>query len=437
MKKNNLKLLSLIFLSLVNLASVQSQQIFQPVLLGIEALTDTSKFYIIQYRLTNGDTTWINSSKKVADPLPYSGYYKSNIDYYWVNQDWLHYIEKKDSLVVDGQNRLIEVYNFTLNASDPGLSSCQKTLNTYENNKLVNIRMQTSAAGSLNTFVDLSNTFRKYNAEGQRIEDSLYIYSSNKASKTVYIYNQSGEVTFKFTTAFPTNDTTYRGVYTYLNNKLITSFEESYNKVLGKWEPEYSDTLDYNTAGLVSKRIQYVLMTEQNQPIPTFQPLYINDFFYHQDKRIDYTLSQSWDKNSKKWNKTSKSIYMYNAAKNNELMQVGSHPFVGGNSYTPIPYNRYTFGTYTGITNNDILPQPPVVYPNPATDQIHIGLNGNLTNGKVRITDLLGQQVHTALINNTQELVVDVSTLKNGIYLVFLETNQGTSVAKKMVVSHP
>ena len=67
------------------------------------------------------------------------------------------------------------------------------------------------------------------------------------------------------------------------------------------------------------------------------------------------------------------------------------------------------------------------LYPNPATDVLNIGLDGNLILEKVTIYNSLGQVVKTS-----KESVLNVETLSPGIYFVEVITNQGKA-AKKVI----
>jgi len=68
------------------------------------------------------------------------------------------------------------------------------------------------------------------------------------------------------------------------------------------------------------------------------------------------------------------------------------------------------------------------IYPNPATDVLHISLENNLILGKVIIYNNLGQ-----IVKETSEESFDTSTLASGIYYVEIHTNEGKAT-KKVVV---
>ena len=67
------------------------------------------------------------------------------------------------------------------------------------------------------------------------------------------------------------------------------------------------------------------------------------------------------------------------------------------------------------------------MYPNPATDQVTLESNSRIN--QVSIFDLTGKEVFSTPANDNK-VVVDINSLENGIYLVRLETEQGTRVEK-------
>ncbi len=60
------------------------------------------------------------------------------------------------------------------------------------------------------------------------------------------------------------------------------------------------------------------------------------------------------------------------------------------------------------------------VYPNPVKDILNINYNENIT--KIQIINLLGQEVITKIVNNTENQI-DMSGLAQGTYLVKVTSN--------------
>lgn len=70
--------------------------------------------------------------------------------------------------------------------------------------------------------------------------------------------------------------------------------------------------------------------------------------------------------------------------------------------------------------------------PNPATDLLMLQFP-QAEFDRVAIYSALGQQVIARRINGQQDLVLDISKLKSGVYLVHLQSTQGQTVVRKLV----
>ncbi|WP_365969671.1 T9SS type A sorting domain-containing protein [uncultured Algibacter sp.] len=64
-------------------------------------------------------------------------------------------------------------------------------------------------------------------------------------------------------------------------------------------------------------------------------------------------------------------------------------------------------------------------YPNPIKEVLHINLNTGLEFKLVNIYNSLGQYLYSA-----KTKIVDINTLKSGIYFIEIITNQGKSTKK-------
>lgn len=88
----------------------------------------------------------------------------------------------------------------------------------------------------------------------------------------------------------------------------------------------------------------------------------------------------------------------------------------------------------SGINENNISTFN--LYPNPAGDNVAILLNATQPiNGKLQIVNTLGQVVYADRLNfnSTYTKTIDVSSFASGLYMVSLQTGQG-SVGRKLVV---
>lgn len=71
--------------------------------------------------------------------------------------------------------------------------------------------------------------------------------------------------------------------------------------------------------------------------------------------------------------------------------------------------------------------------PNPASDFVSIEAEG-ITDGKVRIVDVLGNVVYTAEFNNSKKL--NLAEYKNGVYFITVQSSSNKGITKKLVIKH-
>ena len=71
------------------------------------------------------------------------------------------------------------------------------------------------------------------------------------------------------------------------------------------------------------------------------------------------------------------------------------------------------------------------IYPNPVVNELTINLPSNIKNADVRIVDVTGRTIsnNNVTINNNK---LDVSHLAQGVYIVEIKTEKGTT-SKKLI----
>ena len=102
-----------------------------------------------------------------------------------------------------------------------------------------------------------------------------------------------------------------------------------------------------------------------------------------------------------------------------------------------MPFSTAPMGTLTisleGILSVDELALENVsLSPNPATDLLMLQFP-QAEFDRVAIYSALGQQVIARRIVGQQDLELDISELKSGVYLVHLQSTQGQTVVRKLV----
>lgn len=84
-----------------------------------------------------------------------------------------------------------------------------------------------------------------------------------------------------------------------------------------------------------------------------------------------------------------------------------------------------------GVISNEVNANNISIYPNPATSTITISGN-NLSLNNVEMTDVNGRVVKTINLNGVNESQIEISDLASGLYLMKINSNEGT-VTKKLV----
>lgn len=116
-------------------------------------------------------------------------------------------------------------------------------------------------------------------------------------------------------------------------------------------------------------------------------------------------------------------------------MPYGTYSLVvtaNGNSSNPVSfsYNMCTLGINNHTFSNDDLS----VYPNPANNSMQIIATEDNNNGRVQITDVLGNEVMSIALLQSK-ITLDISSLNTGIYFVTLHAANGICT-KKIIVQH-
>jgi len=65
------------------------------------------------------------------------------------------------------------------------------------------------------------------------------------------------------------------------------------------------------------------------------------------------------------------------------------------------------------------------IFPNPASDEIHVVLPGVNQEGTLRILSLTGQEIHTLPLHAQQSITIDLSAYATGFYLIDVRCANG------------
>jgi hypothetical protein len=127
--------------------------------------------------------------------------------------------------------------------------------------------------------------------------------------------------------------------------------------------------------------------------------------------------------------------YLYGIHTPSAPSQIVWYPPSGLIGNANLEYSVYMKQT-VGVEENAISERAISVYPNPANDKVYFSSNLNdLTKVKVTVYNVVGQQVmNETQLNISQPEYIDVSSLKNGLYLFDL-TNGGKKIVKKIIIN--
>ena len=82
------------------------------------------------------------------------------------------------------------------------------------------------------------------------------------------------------------------------------------------------------------------------------------------------------------------------------------------------------------LSVDDVLSEKFNLYPNPATDVVNITNSENMFVNQVAVYDVTGKQLNTQTFNNESEIQLNVENLASGVYMLHLQTNEGTAIKK-------
>src|SRR5690554_6231791 len=82
------------------------------------------------------------------------------------------------------------------------------------------------------------------------------------------------------------------------------------------------------------------------------------------------------------------------------------------------------------LNAENFLAQKFNLYPNPATNIVNITNSENMAVQQIMVYDVAGKELSTQTFNNKSEILLNVENLASGVYLLHIETKEGTAVKK-------
>jgi photosystem II stability/assembly factor-like uncharacterized protein len=113
----------------------------------------------------------------------------------------------------------------------------------------------------------------------------------------------------------------------------------------------------------------------------------------------------------------------------NQLFLVSdSSAWCVGDDGVILKYQQLTTGINQLSVNNNQLS----IYPNPTSGQFAIKSNGNQNGYMVEIYNVVGEKIYQSVLSNSQN-IINLSSQPDGMYFVYLKSNEGVEVGKVMV----
>src|SRR5690606_36563256 len=81
---------------------------------------------------------------------------------------------------------------------------------------------------------------------------------------------------------------------------------------------------------------------------------------------------------------------------------------------------------------NDVFYHQIKIYPNPIKDLLHIDSDFRIQDSELILTSILGKKIYQAVISG-QEIEIDLSHLKAGIYFLTIQNREKQSLTTKII----
>ena len=101
------------------------------------------------------------------------------------------------------------------------------------------------------------------------------------------------------------------------------------------------------------------------------------------------------------------------------------------------PYQYGGDGTQNGVTNWSTLGVDDFetvssisLYPNPTTATLNIEVSHSITNGTIKVYDILGKEIFNETITSNDPLKINVATFNSGLYLVKIATENSVETKR-------
>ncbi len=402
-------------------------------LTGFNKLRNDNPFILSQSAGPNN--TWSNLASYTWIPSAIPGYNKERTTSQFSGNTWIMNQLEQNEVNLDDQNRITNIIeNRTQNYNGTQYRSKFKYQFTYNTqNKPSHILVQVAEAPSYINFVNFYNYSYSYNTQGQLISDSLYNYTDQQSYKRDYTYDANGKPASQTYFEYSSDDTTGKTWYTFVNDRLHTTYAISLDLTSGNWETTSTDTFDYDLNGNIIKRISYGAAFINGDYIP-FMPVTNDTYSYNSLNKMDQMESKVWNSDLSAWVNAAR--YTFNYTNNNPSVGYLYNWNTTAQTYDTDPTVRFLFALPTALhENNGLTASGMAIYPNPATNKVFISglMSGAFQQSAISLYNLSGQLCSVPVIYQNGIAEVDISHLSSGIYSIQIQSGE-TVIRKKLLV---
>ena len=218
----------------------------------------------------------------------------------------------------------------------------------------------------------------------------------------------------------------------------IMTLSQSWNSETEAWENSELDSVYYVNSNKIDKTI--IKLWDSN--LFDWYNVRLNIYEYDSLGNNISMVSQDYDPNNFSWFNNSKNIYGYDSLKTQISSAIlywnlGAYNWSSG-TLTKLTISYYNVLKSSAIqqSDNSTVEKQTVnatieVFPNPAVDFVTIQ-NTNYVN-EVQVFDLSGSKILQNSYNGLNNISLDISNLKPGIYILYVKSSDGRNIPQKIV----
>lgn len=399
---------------------------------GMDLVTRTNPYLLIQEADENNPGNWINAQRSTYMLSQVPGYTSQVKNEFWENNEWVESYLQTDSFILDAQNRFDLAFENTV-YNYPGFVYRMKLKYKYDydqNGKVVQIDMKSANPPTSENYSDYALYKYFYDGSGRRILDTLIYTQASAPYRVHYTYDASGQAIDElWLVSNPSQpvDSFIRRTFAYENGHLSAETSQSYDEDNEVWFYQSADTLTYNAQGRVSGRITWGMVSINGSDFE-FAPIRNESYTYTSSGMLEELIRLRWLNNE--WVKENKINLFYDSA-GAAILGLGYD--ANGGSWLTVPTSRILFKEFVGLAEAKGSNPEVVLYPVPAHDKIQI-LSKTALQNQALITDMAGKQMHVQLEHSGNHQYQVSVNLPSGLYLLNLMTQDGFAQQVKMVV---